>query len=152
MGKFKFDVAIGNPPYQDDMEGDSNTKTPVYDKFMEAVFGVAGKVELITPARFLFNAGYTPKPWNKKMLNDEHFKVFHYEPNAEKIFPNTDIKGGVAVTYRDADKNFGAIGTFSKYQELNTIMRKVTSADGFKSIMEIVVTSFAYHYTKLLYD
>ena len=33
----------------------------------------ADKVEMIHPARFLFNAGSTPKAWNEKMLNDSHF-------------------------------------------------------------------------------
>lgn len=51
-------------------------------------------VELITPARFIFDAGQTPKAWNEKMLNDEHFKIISYEPDGSKVFPNTEIKGG----------------------------------------------------------
>ena len=35
------------------------------------------------------------------MLNDEHLKVLYYEQDGQKVFPNTDIKGGVAITYRD---------------------------------------------------
>lgn len=80
---------------------------------------------MIHPARFLFNAGSTPKSWNKKMLNDKCLKVVKYFENSSTVFPDTDIKGGIVVTYRDIDKNFGKIGTFTIYSELNTILKKV---------------------------
>ena len=121
----KFDFCIGNPPYQEETVSDSTRKPPIYNSFMDAAYGIANKTELITPARFLFNAGYTPKSWNEKMLNDEHFKVLAYEPDSSKIFTNTDIKGGVIVSYRDGNQNFGAIEIFTKYPELNVILKKV---------------------------
>lgn len=67
---------------------------------------------MIHPARFLFNAGSTPKAWNEKMLSDPHLTVLHYESDSSKIFANTDIKGGVVITYRDKVKNYGAIEHF----------------------------------------
>lgn len=121
----KFDFVIGNPPYQEETVGTSDT--PVYDRFMDASFAVSKKTLLITPARFLFNAGKTPSVWNKKMLNDEHFKVLDYYPVSDKVFSNTDIKGGVAVTYRDETQKLGPIGIFTTYPELNSIYKKVTS-------------------------
>ncbi|MBQ9407026.1 MAG: Eco57I restriction-modification methylase domain-containing protein, partial [Desulfovibrio sp.] len=120
-----FDYVIGNPPYQEDRRGESNTALPVYHFFMEAVYKIANSVELITPARFLFNAGMTPKEWNSKMLNDVHLKVLEYEPDASKFFSIAEIKGGISITYRDSSKYFGAIGTFTIYKELNTILKKV---------------------------
>lgn len=152
MEKKLFDFCIGNPPYQEDRTGDSTTAPPVYNDFMEAAYSVSNATELITPARFLFNAGYTPKAWNEKMLNDEHLKVLEYENNAKNVFANTDIKGGVAITYRDSNKNFGAIGIFTQYKEINSVLPKVIKDKNFQSITEIIVTSFAYHYTKFLYD
>ena len=69
----KFDFIIGNPPYQDESVGDQkNYASPVYHIFMDEVYKLADKVELIHPARFLFNAGSTPKEWNQKMLDDSH--------------------------------------------------------------------------------
>lgn len=121
----KFDFVIGNPPYQDDRKGESTTAQPVYHDFMEAAYSVGTVAELITPARFLFNAGYTPKAWNRKMLNDEHLKVLEYENDARKVFVNTDIKGGVAITYRDANKSYEPIGVFTIYDNLNDILKKV---------------------------
>lgn len=149
MGKKLFDFVIGNPPYQEEFSADGNKTyaAPVYNDFMEAVDSVADHVELIHPARFLFNAGSTPKAWNKKMLEDPHFKVLKYEEDATKVFPNTDIKGGVAITYRDRTKVFGAIKVFTKYEELNSILRKVSQASDFKGMNTIVVTRTAYRLT-----
>ncbi|RGB59096.1 restriction endonuclease [Lactococcus petauri] len=123
----KFDVVIGNPPYQEESVGDSTQAPPIYHKFMDTAYEIADKAVLITPARFLFNAGATGKIWNEKMLNDEHLKVIFYEQDSSKIFPNTDIKGGVAVTYRSVSDNFGAIGTFTSFEELSSILHKVSS-------------------------
>ncbi len=68
----KFDVVIGNPPYQEEAQGEGTRDTPVYHLFMDAAYEVGKKAVLITPARFLFNAGFTPKAWNEKMLADPH--------------------------------------------------------------------------------
>lgn len=151
-GSMKFDYIIGNPPYQDERQGDSNTATPIYHSFMDAAYDISDKTMLITPARFLFNAGYTPKEWNKKMLNDEHLKVVSYSPDSAAVFHGVDIKGGVAVTYRDTKKNFGAIRIFTQYPEINQILHKVMDSAGFEGFNTIIVTSFAYHYTKALYE
>ncbi|MDD6375665.1 MAG: Eco57I restriction-modification methylase domain-containing protein [Ruminococcus sp.] len=132
MLSMKFDFVIGNPPYQETTEGTSDK--PIYDIFMSAAFDVGDKVCLITPARFLFNAGKTPKAWNEKMLKDEHFKVLLYEQDSSLIFKNTDIKGGVAITYRDAKQDFGAIFTYTHYKELNNILKRVLAHKDFKSL------------------
>ena len=130
MSKKLFDYCCCNPPYNEDFEnsGDNGKfAKPVYNQFMDAAYKVADKVEVIHPARFLFNAGSTPKEWNEKMLSDKHFKVISYEGNSSNVFPNTDITGGIAITYRDDTKCYGAIGTFTAFDELNSILKKVTS-------------------------
>lgn len=131
----KFDVIIGNPPYQEETKDTSDK--PIYNYFMDQAYAICDKVCFITPARFLFNAGKTPKEWNKKMLNDEHLKVEYYEQDSSKIFETTDIKGGVAITYRDNNKIFGKIGVFTHFDELNSILRKVIEHNDFSSIDQI---------------
>ena len=135
FGNMKFDVVIGNPPYQEETKDTSDK--PIYNYFMSEAYKFADKVCFITPARFLFNAGKTPKKWNAKMLNDKHLKVAYYEQDSSSVFPNTDIKGGVAITYRDTRKNFGKIGTFTHFEELNSALRKVLNSEKFCSIDEI---------------
>ena len=121
----KFDYVIGNPPYQEEAPGTSTSDKPVYHTFMDAAYSVSDKVELITPARFLFDAGATPSVWNRKMLNDTHFKVLQYESDAKYFFSGIELPGGIAISYRDATCNFGAIKQFVQYDELNKIARKV---------------------------
>lgn len=145
----KFDFVIGNPPYQEETESDSTRKPPIYHLFMDEAYKIATVVELITPARFLFNAGYTPKPWNEKMLNDCHFKVQEYEADSAKIFPNTDIKGGIVISYRDSNKKFSPIGTFTKYTELNSILRKIKDASQ-NFLSDIISSPLSYSLTDLM--
>lgn len=148
----KFDFVIGNPPYQDETLGENKGYAPpIYHLFLDGAYKVADKVELIHPARFLFNAGSTPKAWNQKMLADPHLKVLHYEQDASKIFANTEIKGGVAITYHNVQENYGPIDTFTAFNELNAIIHKIRSCSQFTSLSKIVVTSYAYHFTDVLH-
>lgn len=144
--EFKFDVIIGNPPYQEEAVGEGTQTPPIYHRFMEEAYKIAGRVSFITPARFLYNAGATPKAWNKKMLKDKHLKVEYYEQDSSKVFKNTNIIGGVVVTYRDENIDFGAIGTFTSFPELNSILGKVMEK-GCKSFSSIIYNRGAYRYT-----
>ena len=121
----KFTAIVGNPPYQ--ITTDRTSDTPIYHLFMDVAFQICDKVSFITPARFLFNAGKTPAEWNNRVLNDPHFKVIWYKPKSTDVFPNVDIKGGVAVTFRNAVEDFGSVGTFTAFDELNSIIRKVSA-------------------------
>ena len=125
----KFYAVVGNPPYQG--ENNSNgRKPPIYNDFMDAAYQVGQIVELVTPGRFLFNAGQTPTRWNEKMLADKHLKVLAYESDASKVFAGTDIKGGIAITLRDEGRDYGALGVFTVYHELNSIIKKVNQIEG----------------------
>lgn len=151
MNKFTF--LVGNPPYQDETLGDNKGfSPPIYNLFIDSAYKVANKVELIHPARFLFDAGSTPKAWNQKMLSDEHLTVLEYIEDASKVFINTDIKGGVAITYHDTDKNFGAIGIFTSYPEVNRILAKTALSPNKHHIDEIGVSGYSYHFTKLVHE
>lgn len=117
----KFDVAIGNPPFDERIEGTSGKQ--LFPAFMDASYKIANKSILITPGKFLFNAGKTSKKWNEKMLNSPHLKVLYYEPFSKNIFENTDIKGGVVVTYHDNLKKSKPIETFIPWKEMISIRK-----------------------------
>lgn len=146
----KFDAIVGNPPYQIMAAGEANGSDPIYHLFIDAACKLGEKVSFIHPARFLFNAGKTPKDWNEKMLNDEHYKVVQYWANSGDVFPTVDIKGGVAVTYWDKNKTFEKIGTFVAYDELRTILKKVLESN-FKTFADLVYTRTLYRFTDVLY-
>ena len=145
----KFDVVIGNPPYQNEGVGEVARDEPIYHKFMDLSYELAEKAVLITPARFLFNAGQTPKAWNKKMLEDKHFKIVYYEQDSSNIFPNTDIKGGVVVTYYDKNKKFDNIDIFIPYEELKSIDMKV-GATFDTSLSTVITGAVPYKFTELV--
>lgn len=146
----KFNAIVGNPPYQETK--DYTSDNPVYHLFMDVAFQLSKKVSFITPARYLFNAGKTPKEWNKKVLNDEHIKVVWYKSKSTDVFPNVDIKGGVAVMFRDADKEFGKLGVFTSFKELNSICKKVIEHKDFESLEDIIFLQNKFNLAKLYSD
>lgn len=149
----KFDVVIGNPPYQDETLGDNKTFAPqIYYKFLDAAYSISDRVMMIHPARFLFNAGSTPKDWNEKMLHDNHLKVLQYSPKSSDVFSNTDIKGGIAITYRNENEDYGAIEVFTPFKELTSIFHKVSRSLNFSSLSSIIESAYAYHLTPLVYS
>lgn len=144
----KFDVVIGNPPYEDRNFGDNLTYAPaIYHKFMDSSYDIGAVVSLITPGRFLFDAGSTPKSWNRKMLSDPHLTVAYYEQDSQKVFANTDIKGGIAITYRNAEGNIGPIGIFTQYNEMKSVLNKIKFDLNHGSMSDLYFSSGVYRLT-----
>lgn len=141
----KFNAVVSNPPYQVGVN-----KEPLYHHFISIGMEIGDLGTLIHPGRFLFNAGKTPKAWNQKMLNDEHFKVVKYWKKSDEVFDAVDIKGGVAVTMWDKQNVIGPIGTFVLHDELRTIQEKVESL-GEESFSKIVYSRDLYQLTESFY-
>lgn len=146
----RFDTIIGNPPYQIIKEDTSDQ--PIYHLFYDISFKLSDKVSFITPARFLFNAGKTPKKWNKKILNDSHFKIVRYESNISDVFPCVDIKGGVAIGYRNIECVFGKIGVYTKHQQLKTLLKKVHCSNEKGFISDWVYAPESYKFSPLIHQ
>ena len=148
----KFDYIVGNPPYQKDAS-ENNRSMPIYHLFIDSCASIATVTELITPARFLFNAGATPQEWNRKMLNNEHFKVLFYESDSMKIFSNVDIKGGIAITEIHNGKIFDKIDFYIPDNTVNSIKHKVDSVNSSnESISDIMSPSGLYRFTKIFFN
>ncbi|MEZ4983623.1 MAG: Eco57I restriction-modification methylase domain-containing protein [Saprospiraceae bacterium] len=120
--KMKFNVIVGNPPYQ---QSGVARDEPIYQYFYDLAENLSEQYILISPARFLFNAGQTSKIWNEKMLSDKHLKVVLYEQDSSKLFEDTDIKGGLTILFRNKNQVFEPIETFTHFPELSTIAKKV---------------------------
>ena len=149
VGYMKFDAVVGNPPYQMILDNNNeNYASPIYHEFLKVSFKLQTKVSMIHPARFLFNAGNTPEEFTNKILNDPHFKIVRYEIDSSKFFPNTDIKGGVAISYYDPEENFEPIKMFFPFAELKSIYEKVVGSENFKPLNEIVFGRSQYRLTK----
>lgn len=146
----KFSTVIGNPPYQELNDGNGNGSNPIYHKFIDIARDLSKYGTLIHPSRFLFDAGKTPKDWNKKIKSDPNLNVAYYSPKSSDIFDNVDVKGGIAITHWDTSKEIGPIGNFLAFPELKSILSKVVKKD-FKSFSSIVYPRDLYRLTEDAY-
>lgn len=93
--KFKFDVVIGNPPYQEEKAGTGRQAKPIYNLFVQQVKQMGTSIiSMITPSRW-FAGGIGLNKFRDDMMNDSHMKTIVDYPNAKDVFPNTSISGGV---------------------------------------------------------
>lgn len=147
----KFNAVVGNPPYQEEIYG-REEQPPIYHLFYDAAMQISSKVSLITPGRFLFDAGKTPSVWNKKMLNDIHFRVVNYFPDSKLVFNNAvDIKGGVVITMWNLSEKNPPIEVFFKDNVIRQILQKVNKCSE-KSLASIWYSNTSYKYSKSFFD
>lgn len=94
MKDMKFDVIVGNPPYQIDSDGNTRTK-PLYNLFTEQAIAMKPKyVLMITPSRW-FAGGLGLTDFRKRMLTDHRISHMVDFPQSKDCFPGVKIRGGV---------------------------------------------------------
>lgn len=92
----KFDVIIGNPPYQMNVGVEKeNYAIPIYQKFIRQAKKLNPRfLTMIIPSRW-FTGGRGLDDFRAEMLNDKHIKYIKDYIDSKEVFPGVDVSGGV---------------------------------------------------------
>lgn len=158
FGNMKFDVIIGNPPYQLEDGGNNASASPLYQKFVEQAKKLKPRyLSMIIPSRW-FGGGKGLDDFRKETLNDSRFRVIVDYENANDCFPGVDIAGGVCYFLWDRDhpgdcrvvniNNGQRVETTRRLNEFETFIRRAEALSIIKKVqgkkertMSTVVTS-----------
>jgi site-specific DNA-methyltransferase (adenine-specific) len=107
MQDMKFDVIVGNPPYQigmDDGQGNRTANiTPLYNMFVDKAVAMNPRyVVMITPSRW-FAGGHSLNEYRDRMIADRRLRAIVDYANAREVFPGVEVKGGVSYFLWDRD-------------------------------------------------
>lgn len=145
----KFDVIIGNPPYQLSDGGAQQSASPIYHKFIEQAKKLNPRyISMIIPARW-YSGGKGLDNFRRSMLNDQRISEIHDFPETSDCFPGLNIRGGVCYFLWDSTHKTGChvynhkngnviseavrpltekgLSIFVRYNQAISILRKVQS-------------------------
>lgn len=127
----KFDVIIGNPPYQLNLgENTSRGAIPIYHKFVEQAKKMRPRfLSMIIPSRW-FSGGIGMENFREDMLNDRKLKVVVDYINSSDCFTGVDIAGGVNYFLWERDY-MGPCEFTSVLQKRDTIVRELSEFGNF---------------------
>lgn len=163
LKEMKFDLVIGNPPYQKADGGAAASAKPIYQEFVNIARDISTKyVSMIMPARW-YTGGKGLDEFRLTMLSDKHIKLLYDYQRPDEVFPDTNNRGGLCFIVRDKGfdntvilpkviSNRGGqdivsqsrsiridgLDMFIRHQEAISILEKVTGSASFASLSDIV--------------
>ncbi len=127
----KFDVIVGNPPYQLDDEGNNASSRPIYQKFVQQAKSLDPKyLCMIMPTRW-YAGGKGLDQFRAEMLNDDSIYSLVDFVNAKDCFPSQDISGGICYFMRDRDYHGSTNYTTCNGNKVSDTVRSLNEFDVF---------------------
>lgn len=155
----KFDVIVGNPPYQLSDGGFGKSAVPLYNKFIEQAKKLNPRyLSMIIPARW-FGGGRGLDDFRESMLNDKQLRVMVDFEDSTQTFPGVSIAGGVCYflwekgskgdcriisihknQHSESNRQLNEFPKFIRNNNSIPIIRKIAVANGLK--MDSQVSSY----------
>lgn len=155
----KFDVVIGNPPYQanDGSGASTDAAAPIYHKFVEQAQAIQAKyVDMIMPSKWMVGGRPELNSFRASMQQDKHLRIMVDCEDAAAFFPNLHIDGGICYFLWDkiyngkidytfitsdgtVNKNDTLVSSYSSYiirdARIISILDKTNTEEKFSSIV-----------------
>lgn len=147
----KFDVIIGNPPYQLQSAGTSNVATPVYHHFVNKAKKLEPRyISMIIPSRW-FAGGVGLDKFRDEMTSDSQIRELVDFSDSNEIFPGVDIAGGVCYflwqkgydgSCKLTNHHYGSVRSdHRELSEFSTIIRHPEALNIIRSVKAKELTS-----------
>ncbi len=125
----KFDVIVGNPPYQISSNDSGIQATPLYHLFVQQSKKLNPRyLSIIVPSRW-FSGGMGMDEFRKEMLNDTRIRKMVDYPKSRECFSGVDIAGGVCYFLWDRDNKGDCILTSICNKQIISKNRKLNEFD-----------------------
>ena len=99
----KFNIVIGNPPYQKESDGESTSMQPIYQDFINVGISIGNIVSFIVPSRWM-QGGKNLEQFRYDMITSNKFKYIIDYQISKAVFPAIWLDGGVC--YFIIDNNY----------------------------------------------
>lgn len=156
MLPMKFDVIIGNPPYQlGDGGGTGSSAKPIYHLFVEQAKKLNPRyLSMIIPSRW-FSGGKGLDKFRNEMLTDDRLSQLVDYENFRDVFPGVDLAGGACYFLWDRNHHGDCQVTNFKKDGSDTQMRKLDEFEVFirsNQALDIVHHVMSLGYKRYLND